>query len=82
MSIQEIKEQLVNRIGSSEDEDFLEWLLLMANTGKPGKDFWDDLTPAQQERLNQSWAQSNDPSKCIPHAEAMKKFKEWKKALK
>ncbi len=82
MSKHEIKERLVNIIGSSDDEDWLDWLLLMAESGIPKKDFWDELTPAQQERVNQSWEQSKDPAKCTPHSDTMKKFEEWKKTLK
>ncbi len=81
MSITEIREKLHQIIDSS-DEQLLERLLLVVEDEENEKDFWDELTPEQQARINKSWEQSNDPTKCIPHAEAMKRFDEWKKTLK
>lgn len=82
MSIKEMKEQLHQIIENSDDEQLLEWLLLATETEEPNKDFWDELTPEQQQCVNIALEQSKDPSQCVPHDEAMKRFDEWKKTLK
>ena len=80
MSIQDIKAQLHQIIDSPKNEHLLERILALLEIEVSDKDFWDELTPAQKERLNKSLQQAKDPSKCIPHADAMKMFEELKKA--
>lgn len=82
MSITEIKERLHQIIDRSDDEQWLEQLLSVVEEEANGKDIWDELTPAQQARINKSWEQSNDPANCTPHAEVMQRFDQWKKTLK
>ena len=81
MSITEIREKLHQIIDSSE-EQLLERLLLLVENDENEKDFWDELTPEQQESVDKALEQIKDPSKCTPHNEAMQKFQEWKKTLK
>lgn len=79
MSIQEIKSQLHQIIDNPQNEPLLERILALVEIEIGDKDFWDELTPAQQARLNKSLEQAKDPSKCIPHAEAMEMFAKLKK---
>lgn len=41
------------------------------------KDWWDDLTPAQQVRLEKSIEESYDPKNWVSHEDVMKKYKNY-----
>jgi hypothetical protein len=40
-------------------------------------DWWDDLTPSQQLRLQTSIDESYDPKNWISHEDVMKKYEKW-----
>ena len=40
-------------------------------------DWWDELTPAQQVRLEKSVEESYDPKNWVSHEDVMKKYEKW-----
>ena len=40
-------------------------------------DWWDDLTPTQQIRLQKSIDESYDPENWVSHEDVMKKYEKW-----
>lgn len=81
MSVQETKARIHELVDSAQDEAGLEAALAEANRllalPQAEKDIWDDLTPAQQARLEASLEQHHQQGKVISHEEMQRHHSKW-----
>lgn len=74
----EIKQQLHQLVDQCENEELLEEVKSLLETGNKEKDWWDDLTETDKNLLMESEVQYGKGN-FINHEELMKRFEEWKK---
>lgn len=76
--IEELKEKIHQQLEQVEDETALHMLeeAVAVYSTTPKKDIIDELTPAQQQRLQESIQQANE-GRVISNEEVKKMTKEW-----
>jgi hypothetical protein len=81
MSTLEIKGGLYELISKVHDEQLLMQLyeligdIILQNMERT--DFWDELSPAQQQELDAAIQQSYEAGNLVPHTEVFNRYKEW-----
>ena len=79
MSVAELKVEIIGILTQMQNEDkiaqFYEKIQEVVNA--PESDWWDDLTPDQQNKLVLSIEESKNPENCIDYADIKKKYARW-----
>ncbi len=81
MNVLELKGNIIDLVAQVKDVGLLEDLNnLIKNAIKKSKekgDWWDELTPAQQEELDKALEDSYDESNWVTDGEAQATIKQW-----
>ncbi len=81
MNILELKGGLHDLIAKIEDEELLqrmyEAVLKVVHQNLDKADFWDELSPEQQQELEDSLKASEDETNWVAHETVMKKYSQW-----
>jgi hypothetical protein len=72
-----VKDKVHQLVDSCKNEELLEEVKTLLETSKQ-EDWWNELTPKEQQLLLESEAQY-EKKEFISHSELMKRFEEWKK---
>lgn len=79
MNVAEMKVEMIGILAQMQNEDkitqFYEKFQEVVDA--PESDWWDDLTPEQQERLSQSIEESKNPENWIDYSDIKKKYARW-----
>lgn len=77
--MEQLKTELHQFIDKSEDEMLLEKLKLAFQNVHYNKDFWHDLTTAEQQDIEQGLMEIDDEANLINHSKVMEEARKWKK---
>lgn len=83
MTALEMKVEILEIVANTKDQETVTRIFdkvheaLEENTENVDTDWWDDLTPAQQIRLEKSIEESYDPKNWVSHEDVIKKYEKW-----
>lgn len=79
MKLEQLKTELHQFIDKSDDEMLLEKLKRAFQNVHYNKDFWHDLTVAEQQDIEQGLTEIEDEVNLINHSKVMEEARKWKK---
>lgn len=79
MSITELKQVCHILVEQIDDQKVLEEFveIVKHHNENSSVDFWNELTDAQKQELQEAWIESEDDKNLITHEEVMKQAHEW-----
>jgi hypothetical protein len=79
MTVAEMKVEMIGILAGmqSEEKVALVYEKMQEVVDAPEADWWDELTPEQQDRLSQSIEESKNPENWIDYADIKKKYVRW-----
>lgn len=79
MKLEQLKSELHQFIENSEDGELLEKLKLAFQKNDNKKDWWHEMTAAEQEDIKQGLYEIEDEENLIDHSKVMEEAKKWEK---
>ena len=83
MTALEMKVEILEIVANAKDQTTVSRIFdkvheaLEEDSENTESDWWNDLTPTQQARLQKSIDESYDPENWVSHEDVMKKYEKW-----